>query len=205
MQVFLSFPTVMRQMLLPFAYAESIEHKEDLLPLMADEMEIKNADYAPLLLGGMVDIIIFLVGFTNGLKSNQRKYLGIHNGEHFSVRDIIKIEKAFGLPNLRHIFRQHLYHEKKGYTFIISAEVYKELPYSSALIDLFESLATSKRIAFPIAQSVPLYVLPSNFQRRFEADFIASEQPPRFDYYPVTKEQWADLSQSLNAFYILKG
>lgn len=163
MQVFLSLPTLLREALLPFAHAESATENtpNSSLP-MKDAMEITSADYAPLLLGAMVDLIIFLVGFTNGVQSKQRDYLRPDfYGEEFSVKDIVKIKKAFGLSDLRQIFRAHLYNEKNGYTFIIPAEMYKELPYSSALIDLFESLVTSKRIVFPIARSVPLYALPT--------------------------------------------
>jgi hypothetical protein len=67
------------------------------------------------------------------------------------------------------------------------------------------SLVTSKRIAFPVGHQVPLDILPSHFQHRFAADFINSAQQPVFDYYPMTKKQWSELSQSLNAFDMLRG
>ena len=203
MQVFLSIPTLLREALLPYVYADSKVENNTLLE--KDETAISSADYAPFLLGGMVDVIIFLVGFSNGVQSKQRDYLRPDfYGEEFSVKDIVKIEKAFGLKELRHILRKHLYSEKQGYIFIIPSEVYPELAYSSALIDLFESLLTSNRIAEPKARSVPFHVLPNNFQHRFKDEFSDAEQRPYFDYYPVTKEQWSDLSQSLNAFSMLR-
>jgi hypothetical protein len=208
MGVFLSIPVLLGEVLLPFAHAEeqsSLKGKKTSLQ-MKDELAISNADYAPFLLGGLIDVIIFLVGFSNGRQSNQRGYLREdYFGEEFSVRDIVKIEKAFGLSNLRHIFRAHLHNEKKGYTLIIPAEAYQEIPYSGQLIDLMESLVTSKRIAFPVGHQVPLDILPSHFQHRFAADFINSAQQPVFDYYPMTKKQWSELSQSLNAFDMLRG
>lgn len=204
MQVFLSIPNLLRELFLPFAYASSpLENTNNSL-LVKDKTAINSADYAPFLLGGMVDIIIFLVGFTNGVQSKQRDYLRPDfYGEEFSVKDIVKMEKAFSLDDLRHLLRKHLYSEKGGYVFLIPSEVYLELPYSSALIDLFESLLTSKRIAEPKARAVPFHVLPNNFQHRFKEPFINSPLKPLFDYYPVTKEQWSDLSQSLNAFDML--
>ena len=207
MGVFLSIPELLREALLPFANAEESSLKGEKSSLqMKDELAISNADYAPFLLGGLIDVIIFLVGFTNGKQSNQRGYLRENYfGEEFSVRDIVKIEKAFGLSDLRHIFRAHLHNEKKGHTLIIPAEAYQEIPYSGQLIDLMESLVTSKRIAFPVGHQVPLDILPSHFQHRFAADFIHSAQQPVFDYYPISKEQWSELSQSLNAFDMLRG
>ncbi|HIO93221.1 MAG TPA: hypothetical protein EYG68_10325 [Leucothrix mucor] len=205
MQVFLSIPTLLREALLPYVYADSkIASNAENSLLVKNETAISSADYAPFLLGGMVDVIIFLVGFTNGVQSKQRDYLRPDfYGEEFTVKDIVKMEKAFGLKGLRYILRKHLYSEKQGYVFIIPSEVYPELSYSSALIDLFESLLTSNRIVEPKARSVPFHVLPNNFQHRFKDDVIDPEHAPYFDYYPVTKRQWSDLSQSLNAFDML--
>jgi hypothetical protein len=207
MQVFLSIPTVLRKALLPFAYAgdEINSNKEGDNIQMKDELAISSGDYAPFLLGGLVDLIIFLVGFTNGAQSKQRGYLRPdYYGEIFSVKDIVKIEKAFGLTNLRQIFRAHLHNDKKGHTLVTPAEAYPEIPYSDGLIDLMESLVTSERIADPTGLRVPLDILPDHLQRRFEARFIGSSQQPVFNYYPISKQEWAELSQSLNAFDMLK-
>ena len=200
MQVFISIPELIYNTLISPAQADD---KSNDVTEKQDADAISYADLSPFIFGGMVDSIIFLIGFSNARKSQQRGYLNKnYSGEFFSVRDIIKINHAFGTNDWRNILRFHLYNNKNELSFIIPAGVYPQLDYSGALLDLMESLVSSQRLAAPTAYYIPLDVIATSLQYKMNPYFKDESIMPLFHYYPITKSQWHDLSQSLNAYSI---
>ncbi len=198
MHVFINIPSIIYNALLPLAQADA---QKDNSKNKVNANEISNADISPFILGSMVDAIIFLIGFSNAKKSQQRNYLnGRYAGEFFSTRDIVRIQSAFNIRDLRKILRLHLYNTKSERYFIIPSEVYVQLPHSNALINLFESLVSANRIAKPKHSHIPLDVIAESVKDRLAPYFINHSARPLFNYYPIKEDSWNDLVQSLNAY-----
>jgi uncharacterized protein with PQ loop repeat len=162
---------------------------------------VKSGDFTPLILGVMIDLIIFFVGYGNGKYSQQRNYLsGKYHGQHFSVIDAIKINRSYYIDSLRETLQW--YHHKLGrrHYLIIPSDTYRQSENieKRTLVSLMESLLANGRLSL-WSPRVQFDTLPKNMQRRF------SDLPKDtlFEFYYMTQEQWFDLLQSLEADEIL--
>ncbi len=162
---------------------------------------IKSSDFTPLILGVMIDLIIFFVGYSNGKYSQQRNYLsGKYHGQHFSVTDAIKINHVFNIDALRENLQWYHHQLGRKHLIIIPSDAYRQSEDVNKrnLVSLMESLLANHRISLQ-ALRVPFDTLPKNMRRRF------SNLPndTLFEFYYTTEEQWFDLLQSLEADEIL--
>ncbi|MCK5896001.1 MAG: hypothetical protein KAG20_04295, partial [Cocleimonas sp.] len=162
---------------------------------------VKSADFTPLILGAMIDLIIFFVGYGNGKYSQQRNYLsGKYHGQHFSVTDAIKINDFFNIKELRENLQWYHHQLGRKHLIIIPSDTYRQSHNTNKrdLVALMESLLANRRVSLQ-ALRVPFETLPKNMRRRFSnlpADTL-------FEFYYTTEEQWFDLLQSLEADEIL--
>jgi hypothetical protein len=166
-----------------------------------DAEAVESSDFTPLILGVLIDLIIFFVGYSNGKYSQQRNYLsGKYHGQHFSVNDAININDHFYIDDLRENLQW--YHHKSGrkHFIIIPSDAYRQSDDLNKrnLVSLMESLLTYHRISL-FAWRIPFERLPQNMCRRFSS----LPKDTLFEYYQATEEQWFDLVKSLEANEIL--
>ena len=166
-----------------------------------DAEAVESSDFTPLILGVLIDLIIFFVGYGNGKYSQQRNYLsGKYHGQHFSVNDAININDHFYIDDLRENLQW--YHHKAGrkHFIIIPSDAYRQSDNLNKrnLVSLMESLLTYHRISL-FAWRIPFDRLPQNMCRRFSS----LPKDTLFEYYQATEEQWFDLVKSLEANEIL--
>ena len=166
-----------------------------------DAEAVESSDFTPLILGVLIDLIIFFVGYGNGKYSQQRNYLsGKYHGQHFSVNDAININDHFYIDDLRENLQW--YHHKSGrkHFIIIPSDAYRQSDSLNKrnLVSLMESLLTYHRLSL-FAWRIPFDSLPQNMCRRFSS----LPKDTLFEYYEATEEQWFDLVKSLEANEIL--
>ena len=195
LKVFLVIPSAVKDLLF-----SSTENDTEIEQEQSAEA-VKSGDFTPLILGVMIDLIIFFVGYGNGKYSQQRNYLsGKYHGQHFSVIDAIKINRSYRIASLRENLQW--YHHKLGrkHYIIIPSDTYRQSDNleKRTLVSLMESLLANGRVTL-WAPRVQFDTLPKNMQRRF------SDLPKDtlFEFYDMAEEQWFDLQQSLEADEIL--
>ena len=195
LKVFLVIPSTVKAFISPSAETiEDIEKKQS-------AEAIKSSDFTPLILGVMIDLVIFFVGYSNGKYTQQRNYLsGNYHGQHFSVNDAIKINHVFNIKGLRENLQWYHHQLGKKHLIIIPSDTYRQSEDSNKrnLVSLMESLLANRRVSLQ-ALRVPFPTLPKNMRRRF-ADLA---EDTLFEFYYTTEEQWFDLLQSLEADEIL--
>ncbi len=195
LKVFLVIPSTVKSLIAPSVEtAENIEKKKS-------AEAVKSSDFTPLILGVMIDLIIFFVGYSNGKYTQQRNYLsGKYHGQHFSVNDAIKINHVFNIKELRENLQWYHHQLGKKHLIIIPSDTYRQAEDSNKrnLVSLMESLLANRRVSLQ-ALRVPFSTLPKNMRRRF-ADLT---EDTLFEFYHTTEEQWFDLLQSLEADEIL--
>ncbi len=195
LKVFLVIPSTVKGFVTP-----STETVEDIEKKKSAEA-VKSSDFTPLILGVMIDLVIFFVGYSNGKYTQQRNYLsGNYHGQHFSVNDAIKINHVFNIKELRENLQWYHHQLGKKHLIIIPSDTYRQAEDSNKrnLVSLMESLLANRRVSLQ-ALRVPFTTLPKNMRRRF-ADLA---EDTLFEFYHTTEEQWFDLLQSLEADEIL--
>jgi uncharacterized protein with PQ loop repeat len=195
LKVFLVIPSTVKSLIAP-----SVETVENIEKKKSAEA-VKSSDFTPLILGVMIDLIIFFVGYSNGKYTQQRNYLsGKYHGQHFSVNDAIKINHVFNIKELRENLQWYHHQLGKKHLIIIPSDTYRQAEDSNKrnLVSLMESLLANRRVSLQ-ALRVPFATLPKNMRRRF-ADLA---EDTLFEFYQTTEEQWFDLLQSLEADEIL--
>jgi len=195
LKVFLVIPSAVKGLVSP-----SIETAEEIEAKKSAEA-VKSSDFTPLILGVMIDLIIFFVGYSNGKYTQQRNYLsGKYHGQHFSVNDAIKINHVFNIKDLRENLQWFHHQLGRKHLIIIPSDTYRQSDDLNKrnLVSLMESLLANRRVSLH-ALRVPFTTLPKNMRRRFSN--LAKET--LFEFYYTTEEQWFDLLQSLEADEIL--
>ncbi len=191
--VFLVIPTKVKSLL--FSNSNEVSETEK------SAEAVKSSDFTPLILGVMIDLIIFFVGYGNGKYSQQRNYLsGKYHGQHFSVTDAININDVYSIDALRENLQWYHHQLGRKHLIIIPSDAYRQSEDVNKrnLVSLMESLLANHRISLQ-ALRVPFDTLPKNMRRRF------SNLPNNtlFEFYYTTEEQWFDLQKSLEADEIL--
>lgn len=195
LKVFLVIPSAVKTLIAP-----SIETAEEIEAKKSAEA-VKSSDFTPLILGVMIDLVIFFVGYSNGKYTQQRNYLsGKYHGQHFSVNDAIKINHVFNIKELRENLQWYHHQLGRKHLIIIPSDTYRQSEDANKrnLVSLMESLLANRRVSLQ-ALRVPFATLPKNMRRRFSN--LAEDT--LFEFYHTTEEQWFDLLQSLEADEIL--
>ncbi len=195
LKVFLVIPSATKNLL--FSSAEDSLNNE----VEKDAEAVKSSDFTPLILGVMIDLIIFFVGYGNGKYSQQRNYLsGKFHGQHFSVNDAIKINHVFNIEELRENLQWYHHQLGRKHLIIIPSDTYRQSQNLNKrnIVSLMESLLANRRLSLQ-ALRVPFDTLPKNMRRRFSN----LPKDTLFEFYYATEEQWFDLLQSLEADEIL--
>ena len=152
-----------------------------------DAEAVKSADFTPLILGVLIDLIIFFVGYGNGKYSQQRNYLsGKYHGQHFSVNDAIKINHVFNIKELRETLQWYHHQLGRKHLIIIPSDAYRQSGNLNKrnLVSLMESLLANRRVSLQ-ALRVPFETLPKNMRRRFST----LPEDTLFEFYYTTKER----------------
>ena len=195
LKVFLVIPETVKNLVFPNT-ENNIENEDE-----RKAEAVKSADFTPLILGVMIDLIIFFVGYGNGKHSQQRNYLsGKYHGQHFSVTDAIKINHFFDIKELRENLQWYHHQLGRKHLIIIPSDTYRQSKDFGKrnLVSLMESLLASRRVSL-LAPRLGFEALPKNMCRRFSN--LPSDT--LFEFYFTTEEQWFDLQQSLEADEIL--
>jgi uncharacterized protein with PQ loop repeat len=195
LKVFLVIPSTVKNLVIPSEEVAQENEQEQ------SAEAVNSADFTPLILGVMIDLIIFFVGYGNGKYSQQRNYLsGKYHGQHFSVTDAIKINHVFNIDSLRENLQWYHHQLGRKHLIIIPSDAYRqsENTHKRNLVSLMESLLANSRISLQ-ALRVPFETLPKNMRRRF----AKLPKDTLFEFYFTTEEQWFDLLQSLEADEIL--
>ncbi len=171
----------------------------------AAAQKITAQDYSPLVLGGLIDLFIFIVGLADGIENRRNRWkMRYFKGKHLSTEDIpsmveVSDEFLFLTP-----LRRHLYRSGGGVYLYIPASTHAMNNEQQGVLDLVEALEASDLIAKPEEYNCVWEALPETIQDTFGAYYEHAENR-YFTMYKVTPRVWRELQQAYYSWHLYEG
>ncbi len=193
LQVFKSLPRIVANSVFADAQASKAVRAEK------NKLILKKADFMPLILGALIDFMLLIVGFTNGIQSRKDNWLSpAYEGEFFSALDAKRIKNNTRLNNIVELLQPHLLKTFGGYFFFIPSTTIAGHPQSGKLLEMFEVL-TTERIKPAYLRNIPYRWLPASVKERLERLYQEKiDNKQGFNIYRMNKAQWSEFKQVLN-------
>ncbi len=168
----------------------------------ADATKISSIDYAPLFLGGLIDLFIFIVGLAEGIE-NQRRSWGDHRykGRYISINDIPSFAQVGNGYLFMDNFRKHIYRNRTGTHLVIPATLDKLTAEQRGVLDLAEALESAKMLAKPKALNVEFAQLHKGIKASL-LDVYEDAEQRIYTRYTLPKKLWDEFQQAYYAWHI---
>lgn len=193
--VFMQIPKA----ILPDAFLEQFIPKKT--SEEAEATKITNLDYSPLILGGLIDLFIFIVGLADGLENRKYRWAQRFKGRYFQSDDIPRFGDIANEP----LFIEHLrnfIHRKRWNMEIIIPNMPEQLSdYERGIFDLIEALEAFEVLNKPKKLNVAFTELPSSIQGPYSHTFQNAEQR-EFTIYALPNSVWRELQQAYYSHHL---
>ena len=168
----------------------------------ADATKISSIDYAPLFLGGLIDLFIFIVGLADGIE-NQRSQWGDKRfkGRYINIHDIPSFAQVGNSYLFLDDFRKHIYRSRTGTHLVIPSTMDNLSDAQRGVIDLVEALESAKMINKPKAMNLEFSQLHRAIQASF-VDVYDEAEIRLYTRYSLPKKLWDELQQAYYAWHI---
>ncbi|MCK5918464.1 MAG: hypothetical protein KAG34_08565 [Cocleimonas sp.] len=168
----------------------------------ADATKISSIDYAPLFLGGLIDLFIFIVGLADGIE-NQRRSWGDrrYKGRYISINDIPSFAQVGNGYLFMDNFRKHVYRSRTGTHLVVPSTMDKLTPEQRGVLDLAEALESSKMLGKPKTYNVKFAQLHKGIKSSLIDVYDDAEQRI-YTRYTLPKKLWDELQQAYYAWHI---
>ncbi len=193
LQVFKSVPRIVSNLIFSDAQASKPVSGEK------SKLILKKADFMPMILGAVIDFMLLIIGFTNGIQSRKDNWLSpAYEGEFFSALDARRIKNNTNLNNIVELLQPYLLKTFGGYYFFIPSTSIVGHPQSGKLLEMFEVL-TTERIKPAYLRNIPYRWLPSSVKERLGRLYQNQiDDKQGFNIYRMNKAQWGEFKQVLN-------
>jgi len=167
-----------------------------------DETKISTIDYAPLFLGGLIDLFIFIVGLADGIE-NQRRSWGDHRfkGRYISITDIPSFAQVGNGYHFLENLRKHIYRSRTGIHLVIPATMDNLTPEQRGVLDLAEALESASMLGRPKTLNISFKQLHQGIQASL-IDVYEKAENRLYSRYSVPKKLWDELQQAYYAWHI---
>ena len=168
----------------------------------ADATKISSIDYAPLFLGGLIDLFIFIVGLADGIE-NQRRGWGDrrYKGRYININDIPSFAQVGNGYLFLDNFRKHIYRSRVGTHLVIPATMNNLTAEQRGVIDLAEALESAKMQGRPKSLNLEFSQLHKAIQASLLDEYEDAEQR-LYTRYTLPKKLWNELQQAYYAWHI---
>ncbi|MCK5809643.1 MAG: hypothetical protein KAH00_01065 [Cocleimonas sp.] len=194
--VFMSIPKA----IVPDSWLTSMFGKKSVE--QADATKISSIDYAPLFLGGLIDLFIFIVGLADGIE-NQRRNWGDrrYKGRYISIKDIPSFAQVGNGYLFMDNFRKHIYRRRTGTYLVIPSTLDKLTPEQRGVLDLAEALESSKMLGKPKSLNVEFAQLHKGIKASL-IDVYEDAEQRIYTRYLLPKKFWNEFQQAYYAWHI---
>jgi hypothetical protein len=168
----------------------------------ADATKISSIDYAPLFLGGLIDLFIFIVGLADGIENQKRRW-GDHRykGRYISIQDIPSFAQVGNSYLFLDNFRKHVYRSRTGIHLVIPATMENLTPEQRGVLDLAEALESANMLGRPKSLNMEFSQLHKGIQASL-MDVYESGDQRLYTRYSLPKKLWDEFQQAYYAWHI---
>ncbi len=168
----------------------------------AEATKISSIDYAPLFLGGLIDLFIFIVGLADGIE-NQRRGWGDrkYKGRYINIEDIPSFAQVGNGYLFLDDFRKHIYRSRTGTHLVIPATMDQLSAEQRGVLDLAEALESAQLIAQPKSLNIEFSQLHKGIQASL-LDVYENAEQRLYTRYTLPKKLWNELQQAYYAWHI---
>ena len=196
LSVFMSIPKA----LLPDSLLERFLPSKTILA--TDATKITPLDYAPLLLGGLIDLFIFIVGLADGLENNKRHWnLHNFNGRYLAANNIPSMSQVANEELFLTNLRSHLSRSFWHYRLYIPASTDDLNEQTQGIMDLVEAMEAANLIPKPKRLNMPWKSLPKALRSSLKP-LYPSPETRLYNRYKIPSKVWKELQQAYYSWHI---
>jgi hypothetical protein len=168
----------------------------------ADATKITPLDYAPLLLGGLIDLFIFIVGLADGLE-NKKRHWGLKgfSGKYIEVENIPSMGQVANEELFLSDLRSHVHRNRIGYTLIIPASTNRLNERTRGIQDLVEAMESTNLLSKPKKYNSEWNELPKSLQNSM-AELYSDASHRKYNQYKLPTMLWKELQQAYYSWHI---
>lgn len=168
----------------------------------ADATKITNLDYSPLILGGLIDLFIFIVGLADGLENRRYRWAqSSFKGRYIQSEDIPKFGDIANEPLFIEHLRNFIHRNRWGADIIIPSNPLTLPDSERGIFDLIEALEAFEILKNPKKQNLPLAALTVSMQNSLAYLFEDAEER-EFTVYKLPNTIWRELQQAYYSYHL---
>lgn len=194
--VFMQIPS----MLLPDQWLEKLFAKKDEMEVEATK--ITALDYSPLVLGGLIDLFIFIVGLADGLDNGKKSWrLKKFKGRYLSTTDIPTMGQVANQMVFLGLLRNHVERSRFGYRLIVPSSPHELDDDQRGMLELAEAMEAIHLLDKPQKYHVAHDKLTTSTQASLSTVYgDASERD--YNVYKLPIRLWNELQQAYYGWHI---
>jgi archaellum component FlaC len=164
--------------------------------------KITSLDYSPLVLGGLIDLFIFIVGLADGMGKRKQKWSFKHfTGRYVSTDDIPSMSQVANEFMFMGDLRRHIHRKRQGIFLVIPASMNALNDQQRGIVDLAEAMESTGMLAKPVVVNTTWANLPRDAQAAlYEVYQDADER--YYTIYRVPPRLWKELQQAYYSWHI---
>ncbi len=194
--VFMQIP----KMLFPQSLLDKIFAKKD--KVEAEATKITSLDYSPLVLGGLIDLFIFIVGLADGL-DNSKKHWKLKNfkGRYLGTADIPTMGEVANQMVFLGLLRDHVDRTRFGHRLTIPSSTNELNDDQRGILELVEAMEAIKLLDKPIKYNTTYEQLSVTAQTTLANVYDAADQRT-YTVYKLPTRLWDELQQAYYGWYV---
>jgi len=195
--VFMSIPKA----IIPHDILEKIFPKRDKEEVEATK--ITTLDYTPLVLGGLIDLFIFIVGLADGLDNNKKHKWKLRNfkGRYVEVSDIPTMGEVANDMIFMSLLRDHVDRGRFGLRLAIPATTNDLTESQRGIFELIDAMESVGLLAKPLHYNVDFKHLSKTAQVSL-ASIYTSANNRQYMVYKLPAHFWRELQQAYYGWHI---
>lgn len=164
--------------------------------------QITSLDYAPMLLGALIDLFIFIVGLADGLENRRRHWdMKAFSGRYIQLQDIETMGQVANEEMFLTTLRSHMAKSRLGISLFIPASTNALNDQSRGIMDLVEAMESSDMLNKPWRYNLGWNELPEQARHSLR-EIYADAEERLFSQYRMPNMVWKELQQAYYAWHI---
>lgn len=168
----------------------------------AEATKITSLDYAPMLLGALIDLFIFIVGLADGLENRRRQWdMKSFSGRYIQLEDIETMGQVANEEMFLTDLRSHVHRSRLGLSLFIPTTTQQLTERTRGILDLAEAMESTHLLPKPKRYQVPWVDLPIQVQDSLK-EFYADAEDREFMQYRLPAMLWKEIQQAYYSWHI---
>jgi hypothetical protein len=190
------------KMIFPQSLLDKLFAKKD--KVEAEATKITSLDYSPLVLGGLIDLFIFIVGLADGL-DNGKKHWQLKNfkGRYLGTADIPTMGEVANQMVFLGLLRDHVDRTRFGHRLTIPSSTHELSDDQRGILELVEAMEAIHLLEKPIKYNVAYEQLPATTQASLAAVYTVEDQR-EYMIYKLPTRLWDELQQAYYGWHVEK-